>query len=244
MPPGSAGTPGLEADRVGQPRRVDHQQHQVAPARVEPLRRQVHLVGRGEVHETDVVQRRRPHALRRRARPARRPARRGGGGRREPSCDPACMATTTGAGSRGSSAASSRPRPAAAFPAVRRARGRRRRRRRRPRLPAATCPRAEQQPMLLFGAVAVPRTASPAGPDELRARDPGRRRPDPRDDARPRSPRPTSRPGAPRWSRRSATSTGRSAWSRSVRRPACASIPTATATSSTAGRSARAAPST
>jgi hypothetical protein len=51
---------GLEPDVVGQPRRVHDQQHEVPAVGVQPLRGQVHLVGRGEVDEADRLQRRWP----------------------------------------------------------------------------------------------------------------------------------------------------------------------------------------
>ena len=97
--------------------------------------------------------------------------------------------------------------------------------------------------MLLFGAIAF-LSGVPAGPDELHARirDDGDRI---RETMLARFTQ-TNEParcaalltGARRHRR------ARSASSRWGRRPACASIPTATATSSTAGRSARAARST
>ena len=73
MPAGIGGHARLEAHRVGQPGGVDDEQHQVAAAGVERLRRQVHLVRRGQVHEPD----RRPGtaaAPRRRRRAARQAA--------------------------------------------------------------------------------------------------------------------------------------------------------------------------
>ena len=60
-PPGSAGTP--SSNRTGSVSRagIDDEQDEIAAARVEPLGRQVHLLGRGEVHEAGGLQRRRPH---------------------------------------------------------------------------------------------------------------------------------------------------------------------------------------
>jgi hypothetical protein len=43
--------PGFEADRIGQPRGIDDEQHQVPAPGEQPLRGEVHLVGRGQVHE-------------------------------------------------------------------------------------------------------------------------------------------------------------------------------------------------
>ena len=67
MPAGSPGTPGSSAHRVGEPGGVDHQQDDVAPAGEQPLRRQVHLLGRRQVHEPGVGQRRRGERAGRRA---------------------------------------------------------------------------------------------------------------------------------------------------------------------------------
>ena len=238
MPPGSAGTP--SSKRTGSVSRgVDHQQHQVAAAGVEPLGRQVHLLGRGEVHEAGRLQRRRPTA------PSDSAVRQSAGSMR--------CTKTSGATLRSClHGEDDRSRIAREFRASPR---------RRPRESplyaelAAAVADDDGDPRLPGGPAAAsssrcccsarsPSLGGPGGSGGVARRDPGGRRPDPRDDAQPRSPRPTSRPAARRWSPRSATSRARSASSRRVPRPGCASIPTATATSSTAARSGRAAPST
>ena len=187
---GSVGIAGLEAHRIGQPGRVDDEQHQVAAARDRgaapagaPARASTGARTRAESRDGG------------RTAPSVRAARQAAGSMRCTSTSGATLRsclhgrTTTGAGSRRSSAASPR----------------RRRRRTRPlyaEFAAAVAddddvldfllglPRDKQQPMLLFGAIAFlggvrrdPTSCSPRIREDAR--------PDPGDDARPASRRPT-----------------------------------------------------
>ena len=229
MPAGVRRHAGLEAHRVGQPRGIDDQQHQVAAARVE----RAAPAGAPARASRGARTRRRPATA---AAPRRRQGRPPGGRLDEvdedvgshPAILPAWRERRLGAGSRGSSGASSEA-AAARVPAVRGARGRRRRRRRILRLPrgaaagqarsrcccsarCSSCTGRRRTPTSC-----APRSSTtPTGPRTTMLQ---------------RGPRrPTSRPGARRCSRCSPASTGRSRWSRSGRRPGCASTPTATAT--------------
>ena len=244
MPPGSAGTAGLEPHRIGQPGR---DRRPAAPGHGGPGRA-ARPAGAPDPAWRGARTRRRPATA---AAPRRRQGRPPGGRLDEVHEDvgshPAILpawATTTGAGSRGefrsftaAAAAASSPLYAELAAAVADDDGD-------PRLPRWTCPGRGAAADAALRRDRLPRTARPRAPTSCtpRLRDDGR--PDPRDDAHPVHP--DQRAGPVRRAAHGARrhrGPGRPGRGR-VRRPASASIPTATATSSTAGRSARAAPST
>ena len=51
---GSVRHAGFQADRIAQQRRIDPQQHQIRATGIEPVRRQVHLLRRRQMDESDI----------------------------------------------------------------------------------------------------------------------------------------------------------------------------------------------